>query len=57
VVVALDLALAQGKDQNACRACLVHDFSTSCVPNSVSTLAQAMDDQVVLVAFAEVVKV
>ena len=57
MVVALDLALAQGKDQNACRACLVHDFSTSCVPNSVSTLAQAMDDQVVLVAFAEVVKV
>jgi hypothetical protein len=52
--VALGLALAQEKDQNACRACLARDFSTSFVPSLVLILAQAM---VVLVAFAGAVKV
>lgn len=56
VVVALDLAQAQEKDQNACRACLVPDFSTAFVPSLVLTLARARDGQVVLVASVGVVQ-
>jgi hypothetical protein len=46
------LTLAQERDQTACLACLVRDFSISFVPSLVSILAREMDDQVVLVAFA-----
>ena len=42
----------QEKAQNACQACLVHDFSTAFVQSLVSTLAQATGGQDVLVAFA-----
>jgi hypothetical protein len=49
---ALGLTLAQERDQTACLACLVRDFSISFVPSLVSILAREMDDQVVLVAFA-----
>jgi hypothetical protein len=53
---ALGLSQAQEKDQNACRACLVRDFSISFVPSSVLILAQAMGGQVVLVAYFGAVK-
>jgi hypothetical protein len=54
---ALGQAPVQEKGQNACRVCLVRDFWTSFVPSLVLILVQAMDDQVVLVAHVEIVKV
>lgn len=53
---ALGLSQAQEMDQNACRVCLVRDFSISFVPSSVLILAQAMGGQVVLVAYFGAVK-